>query len=207
MHLAMFGATGATGHQVVQQALEQGHSVTALARNPERLAIHHSSLRIVQGNVLDPIAVEKTVATADAVLSCLGRRPFQDKDAVWKGTRNIIEAMKKLRVPRLIVESAYGAGSSRGLASIGMFAVTNTLLKWAYREKEIAEAGIAASELDWVIVRPVMLRNGPRTGKYRVGETLRLSSLDWINRADVADFMLRQLTSDEWLRKTPAISV
>ena len=207
MHLAMFGATGATGQQVVQQALEQGHSVTALARKPERFAIHHSSLRIIQGDVLDPIAVEKTVATADAVLSCLGRKPFQDKDAVWKGTRNIIEAMNKLRVHRLIVESAYGAGSSRGLASISMFAVTNTLLKWAYREKEIAETEIAASELDWVIVRPVMLRNGPRTGKYRAGEAFRLSSLDWINRADVADFMLRQLTSDEWLRKTPAISM
>src|SRR4051794_34954366 len=75
MKIAVFGATGATGQQVVQQALEQGHSVTALARTPERLAITHSSLRIVKGNVLDPAAVEQTIQGTGAVLSCLGRRP------------------------------------------------------------------------------------------------------------------------------------
>jgi putative NADH-flavin reductase len=207
MKVAVFGATGATGLQVVQQALEQEHSVTALSRNPERLTIHHSALRIVKGNVLDPAAVEETVQGSDAVLSCLGRRPFRDKDAVWKGTHNIVEAMKKLGVRRLVVESAYGAGSSRGLSSIGMFVVTNTILKWAYREKELAEPQIVNSELDWVIVRPPALRNGPKTGKYRTGEGLRLSTTNWINRADVADFMLRQVSSDEWLRKTPAISM
>ena len=136
MKIAVFGATGATGQQAVQQALEQGHTVTALARIPERLAIHHSSLKIIRGNVLDPAAVEQTVSGADAVLSCLGRRPFRDKDGV-EGTHNIIEAMKKLGVRRLIVQSAYGAGSSRGLSSIGMFVVTNTLLKWAYRERSL----------------------------------------------------------------------
>jgi putative NADH-flavin reductase len=207
MKIAVFGATGATGQQVVQQALEQGHSVTALARMPERLAIHHSSLKIIKGNVLDPAAVEQTVSGADAVLSCLGRRPFRDKDAVWKGTHNIIEAMKKLGVRRLIVESAYGAGSSRGLSSIGMFLVTNTILKWAYREKDLEEPEIMNSELDWVIVRPPALRNGPKTGKYRVGEEMRLGTMNWINRADVADFMLRQVSSQEWLRKTPSISM
>src|SRR6476659_5062635 len=108
MKIAVFGATGATGQQAVQQALEQGHTVTALARMPERLAIHYSALKIIKGNVLDPAAVEQTVSGADAVLSCLGRRPFRDKDAVWKGTHNIIEAMKKLGVRRLIVQSAYG---------------------------------------------------------------------------------------------------
>jgi putative NADH-flavin reductase len=207
MKIAVFGATGATGQQVVQQALEQGHSVTALARMPERLAIHHSSLKIIKGNVLDPAAVEQTVSGADAVLSCLGRRPFRDKDAVWKGTHNIIEAMKKLGVRRLIVESAYGAGSSRGLSSIGMFLVTNTILKWAYREKDLEEPEIMNSELDWVIVRPPALRNGQKTGKYRVGEEMRLGTMNWINRADVADFMLRQVSSQEWLRKTPSISM
>ena len=88
-----------------------------------------------------------------------------------------------------------------------MFLVTNTILKWAYREKELEEPEIMNSELDWVIVRPPALRNGPRTGKYRTGEGMRLSTMNWINRADVADFMLKQLTFDEWLRKTPAISM
>ena len=208
MKLAVFGSTGPTGQQLVKQALEQGHSVIALARTPEKLAIQHSSLQIVRGNVLDMAAVEETISGSDAVLSCLGRRnPFSGKGDVWKGTHNIIVAMKKLGVRRLIVESAYGAGSSREFASLGMKLVTNTLLGWAYKEKEILEPEITSSGLDWVIVRPPALRDGPKTGEYRAGEWLRLSVRNWINRADVADFMLKQVASDEWLRKTPTISM
>jgi putative NADH-flavin reductase len=208
MQLAVFGATGPTGQQLVVQALEQGYSVSALARTPEKLAIQHSLLHIAKGNVLDSAAVEETIHGAEAVLSCLGRRsPFRGKGDVWKGTHNIIEAMKKLGVRRLIVESAYGAGSSRQYASVGMKLVTGTVLKWAYNEKAILEPEVMRSGLDWVIVRPPALRDGPKSGKYRVGEDLRLSVGNWINRADVADFMLRQVASDEWLRKTPTISM
>ncbi len=208
MKLAIFGATGPTGQQLVKQALEQGHSVTALARTPEKLTIRHSSLRMLKGNVLDMAAVEETIAGSDAVLSCLGRRnPFRGKGDVWKGTHNIIVAMKKAGVRRLIVESAYGAGSSREFASVGMKLVTSTLLGWAYKEKELLEPEVMSSGLDWVIVRPPALRDGPKTGEYRVGERLRLSVRNWINRADVADFMLKQAASDEWLRKTPTISM
>ncbi len=208
MKLAVFGATGPTGQQLVQQALEQGHSVAVLARTPEKLAIQHSSLRIVKGNALDMTAVEETISGADAVLSCLGRRsPFKGKGDVWRGTLNIVVAMKKLGVRRLIVESAYAAGNSRAFAGLGMKLVTSTLLGWAYKEKELLEPDVMSSGLDWVIVRPPALRDGLRTGKYRAGAELKLSVWNWINRADVADFMLKQVTSDEWLRKTPTISM
>ncbi len=208
MKIAVFGATGPSGQQLVKQALEHEHSVTVLARTPEKLAIQHSSLRIVKGNVLDLAAVEKTIAASDVVLSCLGRRsPLRGKGDVWKGTHNIVVAMKKLGVRRLIVESAYAAGSSREFASLGMKLVTSTLLGWAYHEKAVLEPEVMSSGLDWVIVRPPALRDGPKTGNYRVGERLRLSVRNWINRADVADFMLKQVASDEWLRKTPVISM
>ncbi len=208
MKLAVFGATGPTGQQVVKQALEQGHSVTALARTPEKLRIQHSSLRIVKGNVLDMAAVEETISGSGVVLSCLGRRsPFRGKGDIWRGTHNIVAAMKKLGARRLIIESAYGAGSSRDFASLGMKLVTSTLLGWAYHEKGVLEPDVMSSGLDWVIVRPPALRDGPKTGEYRVGERLRLSVRNWINRADVADFMLKQVASDEWLRKTPIISM
>ncbi|HEU5401299.1 MAG TPA: SDR family oxidoreductase [Terriglobales bacterium] len=208
MQLAVFGATGPTGQQLVKQALEQGHSVAALARTPEKLAIQHSSLRIVKGNVLDIGSVEETVAGSSAVLSCLGRRnPFSGKGDVWRGTHNIIVAMKKLGVRRLIIESAYAAGSSREFASLGMKLVTSTVLGWAYHEKEVLEPEVMSSGLDWVIVRPPALRDGTKTGACRAGERLRLSVRNWINRADVADFMLKQVASDEWLRKTPTISM
>jgi putative NADH-flavin reductase len=206
MNIALFGATGPTGQRVVQQALEQGYSVTALARNAAKLTIQNPRLRVVQGNVLDPSAVEEVIKGSNAVLSCLGRRPFRDKGVVVQGTRNIIAAMKKLGVRRLVIESAYGAGSSHALASPGMKFVVGTILHWAYREKEIMEPEVAASGLDWIIARPPALRDGVRTGKYRTGEDLRLSVGNWINRADVADFMLNQIDSDEWVRKTPAIS-
>jgi putative NADH-flavin reductase len=207
MKVAVFGATGPTGQQVVRQALAQGYNVVALARNPDRLAIHDPRLSIIPGNVLDPQSVEMVVDSSDAVLSCLGRRPFRDPGVVIAGTRNLVTAMKKLGVRRLIIESAYGAGNSYSLAGPGLKFVVKTLLHWAYREKEVMEPEVAASGLEWVIVRPPALRNGGRTGKYRVGEELRLGAGSWINRADVADFMLKQVASDEWLRKTPAISM
>ncbi len=208
MKLAVFGATGPTGQQLVQQALEQGHSVSALARTPEKLAIQHSSLQIVKGNVLDVAAVEEAISGTDAVLSCLGRRsPFKGKGDVWRGTHNIVLTMKKLGVRRVIVESAYAAGNSRAFAGFGMKLVTSTLLGWAYKEKELLEPDVMSSGLDWVIVRPPALRDGPKMGNYRVGEGLRLSVWNWINRADVAEFMLKQVTTDEWLRKTPTISM
>ncbi len=206
MKIAVFGATGGTGVQVVRQALDQGLSVVALARTPSKLA-HNSELQVVQGNVLDPAAVEEVVDGTDAVLSCLGRRPFHDEGVVVEGTRNIVSAMKKHGVRRIIVESAYCAGNSRQLGSFGMRLVTGTLLHWAYKEKEIMEPELMASGLDWVIVRPPALRDGSRLGHYRVGEDLRLGLGSWINRADVADFMLKQLSSDAWLRKTPTISM
>jgi putative NADH-flavin reductase len=207
MKLAIFGPTGGTGLALVQQALEQGYSVTALARTPERLAIQHSNLHVVKGNVLEFAAIEETISGADAVLSCLGRRsPFKGKGDVWKGTHNIIVAMKKLGVRRVIVESAYAAGNSRAYASTGLKLATKVLLGWAYKEKEILEPEIMSSGLEWVIVRPPALKDGPRTGNYRAGEDLRLTIGAWINRADVADFMLKQVTGNEWVRKSPTIS-
>lgn len=206
MNIALFGATGPTGQQVVQQALEQGHSISALARNPAKLSIQNARLKVVQGNILEPAAVEEVIDGSNAVLSCLGRRPFRDKGVVVQGTHNIIVVMKKLGVRRLIIESAYSSGNSYALASSGMKFVVGTVLRWAYKEKEMMEPEVAASGLEWTIARPPALRDGARTGKYRAGEDLRLSVVNWINRADVADFMLKQIDSDEWLRKTPAIS-
>ena len=206
MKLAIFGATGPTGLALTAQALEAGHEVTALARNPARMTISHSELRVIEGNALDLAAVEKTVAGSEAVLSCLGIKPFAEKATQSRAGSNIIAAMKKCGVRRLIVETAYGVGESLELASVGMRMVFKFLLSWTYNDKEIEEREIKASGLDWTIVRPTALLNGPRTGKYRVGDDLRLGIGSKIDRADVADFMLKQLTSKEWLRRAPTIT-
>ncbi|HWR36864.1 MAG TPA: SDR family oxidoreductase [Clostridia bacterium] len=206
MKLVIFGATGPTGLALTQQALHAGHEVTALARNPARMTIAHPKLRIVQGDVLDPPAVEQVVIGAEAVLSCLGVKPFAGKQVQSRAGRHIVSAMQKHGVRRFIMESAYGVAESRSLASPALRAMISVFLSWTYNDKEVEEAEIKASGLDWTIIRPTALRNGPRTGKYRVGDDLCLGLGTWINRADVADFMLKQLTSTEWVRRTPAIT-
>ncbi len=203
MKLAIFGATGPTGLELTKQALSMGHEVVALARNPARMTVSSEKLRVVQGNVLDAAAVERVIGGSDVVLSCLGIRPFAPKGTQSRAMHNILTAMQKVGVRRLVVESAYGVGESRALATPLAFTL---LLSWTYNDKEVMEAEVKRSGMDWTIVRPPQLRDGPRTGKYRVGDDLRLGLGTWINRADVAEFMLQQAVSTKWAGKAPTIS-
>jgi len=208
MKLLIFGSTGGTGRELVKQALEQGHSVTAYARNPAKIEdIKHSSLQVVRGDVLDPAGVEGAVAGQDAVLSTIGagagRTTLREE-----GTRNIVAAMEKAGVQRLVCQSSLGIGDSRANLSIfTKYIVVSVFLRHAFADHEGQEAVVKQSSLAWTIVRPPHLTNGPRTGAYRHGfsptDTLIKGK---ISRADVADFMLKQLTDDTYLRQTPGVS-
>jgi putative NADH-flavin reductase len=114
MNIAIFGATGPSGREMVQQALDQGHVVTALARDPDAIMNHHDRLKVVKGNILDPISVEAAVTGQDAVLSTLGTKVIKKNTIISDGTRNIIDIMKMLGVRRLIVETSLDVGDSRG---------------------------------------------------------------------------------------------
>jgi len=207
MILAIFGATGPTGLQLVQQALEAGHFVRALVRNPNRMTVTHNGLRVVLGDVLDPEACRKTLLGADGALSCLGQRNLlRNTRVVSTGTRNIMAVMKANGQRRLVIESAYGASESYALAGRGMKLVVATILAAPYTDKNLIEPEIMASGLDWTIVRPVALTNGPRTGKYRVGDDLRLGAGARVSRADVAEFMLREYGERKWVGKAPSIT-
>ncbi|HVP65237.1 MAG TPA: SDR family oxidoreductase [candidate division Zixibacteria bacterium] len=207
MILAVFGATGPTGLQLVRQALEAGHSVRALVRNPSRMTITNNSLRVVMGDVLDLEACRKTLLGSEGALSCLGSRNlFKNVKVVSRGTQNIMSTMVQMGLRRLVVESAYGASESYDLAGAGMKLVVRTILAAPYADKNIIEPEIKASSLDWTIVRPVALTNGPRTGKYRVGDDLRLGAGARISRADVAEFMLREFSERKWVGKAPSIA-
>lgn len=207
MILAIFGATGGTGLEVVRQALEAGHSVRVLVRNASRMTITHNKMRIVLGNVLDRQSCVKTILGSDGVLSCLGQRNLlRNLHVVSGGTKNIIDVMKQMGQHRLVVESAYGAGESFALAGPGMKLVISTILAAPYADKKLMEPEVRGSGLDWTIVRPSMLTNGPQTGNYRVGENLRLAAGTRISRADVAQFMLREFSERNWVGKAPAIS-
>ena len=207
MKLLIIGSTGGTGRELVKQALEQGQQVTAFARTPSKLGIAHHNLRIAQGDITDRASVEAAVVGQDAVLCALGTKVIRKNTIQSDGTRNIVAAMQKNDVKRLVVETSLDVGDSRG--QLGFFfahVIRATLLRNIFEDKELQERIVQESGLDWIIVRPAMLTDGPRTGKYRAGFSASDKIARKISRADVADFMLKQTTSNEFLRQTPGLS-
>jgi uncharacterized protein YbjT (DUF2867 family) len=206
MNVVVFGATGSVGRELVKQALEQGHVVTAFVRDPAKLGIEHPNLKIVVGSAMDVTSVEKGVRGQDAVLVSLGAGRKGTIRA--EGTRNIIRAMHTTGVRRLICQSTLGVEDSRGnLNFFWKHIKFGLLLREAYADHDKQEEHVARSGLDWTIVRPAAFVDGPRTGEYRHGfrgndRTVKLK----ISRADVADFMLKQLTDARYLRATPGLS-
>jgi putative NADH-flavin reductase len=206
MKLIIFGATGGTGQQTVAQALAQGHTVTAFVRRPEAVTTQHANLRIVQGDIVDAAAVAAAVAGHEVVISALGTRGG-DKPILPKGTHNILVAMEQAGIRRGLWVSSFGVGDSQQqMGWIARAVIVNLFLKNAIAEKEIQERYIRESAGDWIIARPGGLTDGPLTGKYRVtgpGDKVGRPS---ISRADVADFMLKNLVDDRYVRKAVGLT-
>jgi putative NADH-flavin reductase len=207
MNILVIGATGRTGREVVTQALDLGCVVTAFARNPSDMTRLHERLKVVRGNVLDHASVEAAVPGQEAVVSALGARTHGRTTVLSEGTKNVVRAMERHGVRRLICESSLGVGDSQGqIGPLFDWFVLPLWLRHVYADKEVQERAIKESTLDWVIVRPALLTNGPRTGVYQAGLTYtRNAIVPRISRADVADFMLKQLSDDTYLRKAPAL--
>jgi putative NADH-flavin reductase len=202
----IIGATGATGQILMREALAQGHEVTALARNPSALAPEDHRLRVVQGNALDASSVGAAVAGQDAVLSALGTRSARPTTLFSESTQNVISAMNKHGVRRLVCITGIGAGDSKG--HVGFLydrIMLPFVVKNIYEDKTRQEEAIKQSDLDWVIVRPARLTDEPAKGEYSVFLGGSYTAKE-ISRADVADFMLAQLTDDTYVRKMPVIS-
>jgi len=208
MKVLVVGSTGGTGRELVKQALEQGHEVTAFARTPEKVGIAHPNLRIAKGDVTDFASVERAVVAQDAVLCALGTKVITKNTIQSEGARNIIRAMQQHGVRRLVLESSLDVGDSRG--QLGFFfahVIRPTLLRKIFEDKELQEKIVGESPLEWIIVRPAMLTNGPRTGAYKAGFAPTDRNITRkISRADVADFMLLQLTEKTYVWKTPGLS-
>lgn len=207
MRLAIFGATGGTGLEVTRQALEHGHSVRVLVRNPNRMPLTNANMRIVLGSVLDHESVTKTVLGSDAVLSCLGqgKNLLRNTRTVSVGTHLIVEVMKEQGVRRLVVESAFGAGESLAQASMAQRFLFATLLWAPYEDKNLMEPEVKASGLEWTIVRPTMLSNGERTGRY-VAEAGMRPRVAVVTRADVATAMLLAVEDRLWVGEAPTVT-
>lgn len=196
MNLAVFGATGGTGRQVVEQALLAGHTVRVLVRSPDRARLP-DAVRLVVGSVLEAKAVGQTIECADAVLSCLGTKltaTFTRRNRiVAPGMAHIVEAMRLRSVRRLVAVSTYGAGNSWPRLSLATRLMMGGFLWGELADKNEMEAVIQASRLDWTIVRPVALKDGPTTGRWMADPPDQLGFGDWIPRGDVAAFLLATL--------------
>lgn len=208
MKIAVFGGTGRTGLQVVEQALAAGHSVNVLARNPAKLTIQHPALTVTPGDVQDAAAVERALAGADAVISVLGPTSNEPVFAVSKGMEHILAAMRRFGIRRLVISAGAGVGDAQdapGLFNHLMNFLLKTAAKNVYLDMQKTVELVRASNLDWTVVRVPMLVDGARSGDIRVGYVGKGMG-PRITRADMAAFMLQQLTDERYRCQSPAIS-
>jgi len=206
--LLIVGATGGTGRQLVTQALERGHQVTALVRKRPHADLG-PGLTLLLGTVLDPESLDRAVLGQDAVLSALGHKRWLGPTRILSdGTRNLMAAMDRQGVRRLVCETALGI--SDAWWQMGLYYtlfVRPVILPFYFWDKVRQEAVIRASDLEWTIVRPGVLTNGPKRGRYRHGP--RAGHWLWsvrISRADVAAFMLDQLADHRYVRATVGVA-
>ena len=209
MKIVVFGASGGTGRELVQQGRAQGHEVTAFVRNPASLT-GGDKLRVVVGDARDGKAVAAAIPGQDAVLSALGGG-LGDDSLLPEAMGHILAAMKQEGVRRLVALGASGVwpGAAKRLspaAQLFLRMIEATVLKKPFQAQRAMQMRIEASETEWTIVQPPRLVNKPGRGTYRVdGEALPAHG-STIARADVAAFMLAQLSNDEWVKKSPFIA-
>jgi putative NADH-flavin reductase len=201
--LLVLGATGKTGRHVVTQALEAGHDVTILARDRAKADVRHERLRILDGDVKNNAALGEAMRGQDAVISALGRGlSFNSQHLIEQSVPVILGTMQTLGIKRLMFTSAMGVGESYRDAPVIPKIIFRTLLRGIYADKAIGEQMIRNSALDWTILHPVQLNDGPLTKTYRVGERLPLSGMPQISRADTAHFILDRLNDASTIGKT-----
>jgi putative NADH-flavin reductase len=208
MNLIIFGASRGVGYCLVEQALAQGHHVTAAVRNLEAMQMSHERLRVVRCDVLNAASVKDVLAGQDVVFCTLGSDTKGPLTLYSEGARNIVRGMQSHTVRRLIFLSNFGVlgETAQDLRGKALLFLINRVIRHTLADHRRALDEIQGHAPEWVVVRPMTLRNKPLTGRYRIAvDGLPVKGLR-IARADVADFMLRQATSNDYLYKVPAIA-
>lgn len=210
-NLLVIGASRGIGLETVRTALSRGHRVRALARSAAGIPIQDGGLAKISGDALDSDTVRTTLQDVDAVIQALGvdfspRLIFEGTTLFSASTRILVDAMKAQGVKRLITVTGLGAGDSRGHGGLVYDAVIfPLLLKRVYDDKDVQEWIVRSSGLDWTIVRPGLLTNRPATGRYRVLTAAKDWQFGLITRADVADFLVRQVDDPALIGATPLL--
>jgi putative NADH-flavin reductase len=197
MKLTVFGATGGTGKEVVRQALDAGHQVAAVVRDPARLAISHSALEVVTADVTDPDSLRPALAGREAVISALGPHSRKDVGIASTAVGSILRAMDASEVRRLAVLSAVPVGpvpeGETLLYRSVALPLLRRILRDAYADLAVMEEEVRRSAVEWTIVRPPRLTDKPLTGNYRRAVGGNVPRGYTISRADVAHAMLALL--------------
>lgn len=207
MRVLVVGASGATGREIVGQALAGGMEVSAFVRDPRSMGDARPGLRVVAGELDDDACVARAVAGQDGVISALGvGRPLRSDAAVVDGVGRIVATMERSDVRRLVYLSFVGVEESRDRAGPLIRHAVSRVLRREVADHERKEEIIARSALDWTIVRAPKLTDGPPTGAYRSGEEISAGTFfPRLSRADVAQFMLAQLTDTTFIRTAPSL--
>jgi putative NADH-flavin reductase len=216
MKLTIVAATGGIGRQILDQAVAAGHEVTAVVRNPKNLSQPVPAVTADLAAGVDPAVLESALGGADAVLSGLGPRSNAEAGIASRGTRAIIAAMQATGVRRLVVVSAAPIGTvpspgrpepprhdpGDGFFMRHLFShVAKTLFREHYADLAVMEDLVRDSGLDWTLVRPPRLTDGPLTGRYRTAFGRNIRGGWKVSRADVADYMLRVLDQPETIKQ------
>ena len=196
MKILVLGGAGKTGRHVVDQAIGAGHDVTVVIRDQNDII--RLDVRVFEGDAADPAVLDRAVAGQDAVLDVIGgKTPFLPTQLESSIAKAVIAAMRRHRVRRLLAVSMLGVGDSEANMTFYERLLLATFLRGADKDKSAMEAAVAASGLDWTVIRPALLTDGPATGRVRVFGSGSGDPAHEISRADVAAFMLAQISSDD----------
>lgn len=207
MKVLVLGATGGTGRLIVREAIAEGHEVVALVRDKKKAGML-SGATLVEGDARDGVALQAALAGCDGVISALGTKmsPFKEVTLLSVATKALVLAMTKQRVQRLVCITGLGAGDSRGHGGFVFDRlILPLLLRKVYEDKDRQEAIVRASNLDWTLVRPMVLTDKPPTGHVRALTDLSGVHGGEISRADVARFVVLELTTGRWSGQAPLI--
>jgi putative NADH-flavin reductase len=209
MKVIVFGSTGTIGKHLIAQSLEKSYEVLAFCRDKAKLSeFDHSNLKTIEGDVFNPDDVARAIKGQEVVIIALGSGKSRKSIVRSEGTKNIIAAMKTNGVSRLICQSTLGTGdSNNNLNFFWKYIMFGWFLKQVFLDHELQEQYIKVSNLDWTIVRPGAFTDGEKTEHYLHGFSPKDRSIKLrVSRADVAHFILKQITDSHYLYQTPGLS-
>jgi putative NADH-flavin reductase len=209
LNLVVLGANGGIGNMVVRQALNAGHNVTAILRTPGKIEIRHPNLQIVRGNVMKPGTLNEYLKNKDVVISAIGNSSLKKTTLYSMGNKNLIDSLNSVGVTRAFYISASGLEVNPThslLVRLATRFILQTLLRNMYSDLWAMEKIIKESNIDWTIIRPPRLLDRPVTGNYRTAIEGFLNNGLKISRADVAHFIVNNLTNETIVRKVVEVA-